>query len=150
MTEDSRVAAGGWCAPSDAIYHPGVHPIADAFPSLAVSRGGYQFPKPGTPEWDAAQERRRADEALGAMIYRAIGEVVTAQDYAIATALHDAIPDDLIVEVYPAPYRADTWRGGWGPYRFIGIALRERVRPTEPYGVHWLPARDATWDDDDD
>jgi hypothetical protein len=150
MTGDELgiVAAGGWCAPSEIIFDRRV-PMGEEpeFPRVTVQRGALHFPRPGTPEWDRLQTERAASDAMMALIHRAVGDMIRAQDAVIEYAYLVALTSGYDVHVHRRPYlplHAEPYAA-----RFIGISLEPRPSDRRVPMVY-EHTRDATYDDWDD
>lgn len=122
--------------------------LGGLFPRVSVQRGGITFPRPGTPEWEAAEARRQVVTSYQAMVHRYVGSVLAAQGAVLDRVCLEALHEDWDVLVHRRPYYGVT-DAPWA-VRFVGIALiprtTGRVFPTIiERSDH---ADDWEWDDD--
>lgn len=130
-------AAGGWCAPTEAIYdaaaldHNEYTMLSGLMPEFRVLR-------PGTPEWEENQrkqaEQREIERMYQGHVQRVIGDVARAQDWAMFSAYKAAEAAGMDLNITQPPHGHTMWRwnlsGDLAAYRFIGLELVERSTET--------------------
>lgn len=131
------VAAGGWCAPANAIYdalslnwNTYNATALDGLPLVRTFR-------PDTPEYE--EQRRRHEqqrleaESIGRMISRHITNVLMAQNRAVEAAWLAAVEVTEETGRIHDVHQHETdrsefsrWNDTWGTYRFIGLSIEPR------------------------
>lgn len=121
--------------------------ISGTFPKVSVQRGGITFPRPGTPEWEAAELRRQVADSYQAMVHRCVGGILAAQGTVLDRVCLEALHEGWDVLVHRRPYYGVSdvpWAA-----RFVGVALIPRTTGRVFPTIIERSDHADDWDEDD-